>query len=128
MKFLTAWHQVPVLGCIRGLCENCVDIVSKKLLISAVTFDDTVYVLGFRKEDIDNERYDNFKLLSCVGFDTYDTALAVGHFLKEQSTTFNIFLPVDTERNTIICSEFDEFLKETILDWYLKGYLIERED
>lgn len=121
MKFLTAWHQVPVLGCLHRLCENCVDIVSKKLLISAVTFDDTVYVLGFRKEDIDNERYDNFKLLSCVGFDTYDTALAVGHFLKEQSTTFNIFLPVDTERNTIICSEFDEFLKETILAWYLKG-------
>lgn len=128
MKFLTAWHQVPVLGCIRGLCENCVDIVSKKLLISAVTFDGTVYVLGFRKEDIDNDRYDNFKLLSCVGFDTYDTALAVGHFLKEQSTMFNIFLPVDTERNTIICSEFDEFLKDTVLDWYLKGYLVEKED
>ena len=128
MKFLTAWHQVPVLGCIRGLCENCVDIVSKKLLISAVTFDGTVYVLGFRKEDIDNDRYDNFKLLSCVGFDTYDTALAVGHFLKEQSTMFNIFLPVDTERNTIICSEFDDFLKDTVLDWYLKGYLVEKED
>lgn len=128
MKILTAWHQVPVLGCIRGLCENCVDIVSKKLLVSAVTFDDTVYVLGFRKEDIDNERYDNFKLLSCVGFDKYDTALDVGQFLKEQNTVFNIFLPVDTERNTIICSEFDEFLKETILDWYLKGYLAEKED
>lgn len=128
MKILTAWHQVPVLGCIRGLCENCVDIVSKKLLISAVTFDDTVYVLGLRKEDIDNERYDNFKLLSCVGFDKYDTALDVGQFLKEQNTVFNIFLPVDTERNTIICPEFDEFLKETILDWYLKGYLAEKED
>ena len=128
MKFLTAWHQVPVLGCIRQLCENCVDIVSKEVLVSAVTFDDTVYVLGFRKEDIDNDRYDNFKLLSCVGFDTYDTVLTVGQFLKEQNTMFNIFLPIDTERRTIICSEFDDFLKDTVLDWYLKGYLVEKED
>lgn len=128
MKFLTVWDQVPILSCIHRLCENCVDIVSKEMLVSAVTFNGTVYVLGFRKEDIVNGSYDNFKLLSCVGFDTYDTALAVGQFLKEQNTMFNIFLPIDTKRNTIICSEFDEFLKDTILDWYLKGYLVERED
>ena len=46
MKILTAWHQVPVLGCLHRLCENCVDIVSKEMLVSAVTFEDTVYVLG----------------------------------------------------------------------------------